>query len=235
MNCISCKNEHKFDFCPYCGQKSEVQRITLYSIASSGISTIINMDRGFLLNVKGLVLNPSEFVKDYLSGKRKNIFNPISFLIITISAYIILASLIDIDKNINNTITSDRSEFNQIGYEAGLFIKANFKYFWIVSVFWLSLSTKLIFGIYNYAEHLALNSFVIAQASILGLVVYMAFKVELLFNPILYLYITWMIYKIFKNQDSRLKLTMKSFGSTLLFVTFMTVFAFVIAAFIEFM
>ncbi len=213
MICINCKNEHSEKFCPNCGQKSEVQKITFRSILNDAFSTVTNMDKGLLFNVKSLLLNPEEIVNDYILGKRKHIFNPISFLIITISIYLIVDSLIVVPGQKQEI----DSQIYSVGYEAGKFIKNNFKYFWILSIIWLSFSTRIIFRQYNYAEHLAVNSFVIGQATLAGLIGFVLFRQPLLFNPIIYIFITWMIYKIHKAQGKKLDVFFQSVAATLLF------------------
>ncbi len=213
MTCINCNNEHNSRFCPNCGESSSVPKITFSSIFNDGFSTITNMDKGFLFNVKNLFSNPNKTVTDYINGKRKNIFNPISFLIIAITIYLITDSLIEV----NHEVSKTNSEVYSVGYEAGKFIKLYFKYFWILSIVWLSLSTKLIFGKYNFAEHLAINSFVIGQSTLVGLISFVITKTGLLFNPLVYISIIWMTIEIFRDKGKGLDAFLRSLGSTILF------------------
>lgn len=213
MTCISCHNEHNEKFCPHCGEKATVPKITLASILKHGFTSITNMDKGFLYNVKNLFIRPKAVVLDYLRGKRKDIFNPVSYLIITITIYLIGESLLPASTKgdaINN-------EEYRVGYAAGKFVKNYFKYFWILSVFWLSTSTKMIFGRYNYAEHLAINSFVIGQATLVGLLGFMVFRIPLLFHPVIHITIIWLTYRIFKSQENSFTVFSLSVAATLLF------------------
>ena len=213
MKCVNCKYEHDSKFCPNCGEISVVPKITFSSIFNSGFSTITNMDKGFLFNVKNLFLNPNKTVNEYLNGKRKHIYNPISFLIISITIYLIADSLIVVESE-SNIITS---KVYSVGYEAGKFIKLYSKYFWILSLVWLSISTRLIFKKFNYAEHLAISSFVIGQATLLGLISFLFFKTILLFNPLVYISIIWITYEIFKSKKKNLEIFLMSVVSTFLF------------------
>lgn len=224
MKCISCSNEHNEKFCPNCGQKSKVPIITFDSIFKDVFSTITNMDKGFLFNVKNLFLSPDKIVKDYLLGKRKDIFNPISFLMITITIYLIVDSLLQISGEKSEIV----SKVYSVGYEAGKFIKSYSKYFWILSIIWLSISTKLIFKKYNYAEHLVINSFVMGQATFAGLVVFVIFRVPLLFNPIIYILIIWMTYQIFKTKHKDFMIFFQSVASTIFFFTQLALIAILI-------
>ena len=47
------------------------------------------MEKGFLFNLKTLFVDPHKIVSEYISGRRKNIYNPISYLIITVTLYLI--------------------------------------------------------------------------------------------------------------------------------------------------
>jgi len=213
MTCINCNNEHYEKFCPNCGEKSTVSRITFASIFNAALATVTNMDKGFLFNVKNLFLRPNEVVNSYILGKRKNIFNPISYLIITVTIYLIVEAMLKVPVE----TTKIESAVFDFGYEAGKFMKRYFKYFWILSIIWLSISTKLMFKKYNYAEHLAINSFVIGQATLVGLIAYIPFRFLLVFNPIIYISIIWMTYEIFKSKNRDFDIFFLSVGATFLF------------------
>ncbi len=222
MKCINCNYEHQSNFCPNCGQPSNVARITFASIFSSGFSTITNMNKGFLFNVKHLCVNPHGLVNDFIKGKRKNIFNPISFLIIVVTIYLVIDAAIVVKTEAKQV----HSKVYNIGYQAGRFIKLYFKYFWILSILWLSISTKLIFQKYNYAEHLAINAFVMGQATLIGLISFVITKEGLMFNPLVYISIIWINYEIFKKKKKDTTAFFQSFGATLFF--FVQLFAIIV-------
>ena len=182
------------------------------------------MNKGFLFNVKHLFLNPNKTVTEYINGRRKNIFNPISFLVIAVTTYLIADALIEV----NYAGNGSNSPVNSIGQEAGKFIKFYFKYFWVLSIIWLSFSTKLIFGKYNFAEHLAINSFIVGQSTLIGLVSFIITKIGLLFNPLVYLSIIWMTYQIFKTKNKDVNIFFKSVRATFLFFVQLGLIAFLI-------
>jgi hypothetical protein len=72
-------------------------------------------------------------------------------------------------------------------------------------------------GRYTYAEHLALNSFVIAQSTLVGLIGLVSFNWAIYFNPIIYAMIVWMIYQIFETKRKRFEVLFSSLIVTLLF------------------
>lgn len=101
---------------------------------------------------------------------------------------------------------SDTSHFYQTGKAIGKaskeFLVVYFKYFWILSILWLGFATKLIFRTYNYAEHVAISSFIIGQATLAGLVGYLIFRTPLFLNPIIYLVIAFMLFQVFKKENT---------------------------------
>jgi len=213
MTCIDCKMEHAEKFCPNCGENANVKPITFTSMFESAFTTITNMDKGFLFNLKNLLLNPQEMISDYMVGKRKRIYNPISFLIITVTIYLIIDSFFHIPHKKSEPV--DELAY-QVGYESGKFIKTYLKYFWIFSIFWLSASLKLFFRKYSFAENLAISSFLIGFAT-LGSII-SGFDYDLLFDPLVYLILIIMVYRIFSNDvKDKLELGFKSVLSIFLF------------------
>lgn len=219
MICINCNYEHDEKFCPNCGEKAAVPKITFRSMFRAALSTITNMDKGFLYNIKHLFSEPDKIVRDYLNGKRKGILNPISFLIISVTIYLIVDSLIIINLEFDH----DSSKIYSYGYEAGRFIKLHFKYFWILSVIWLSLTTRFFYRKYNYAEHLAINALVIGQSTLVGLLGFLLLKIALLFNPLVYLSIAWLLYHIHKRKKKDFEAFLLSFSSTILFFVLLVI------------
>lgn len=213
MTCISCTYEHNEKFCPQCGEQSNVNQITFSSILKDAVATLTNMDKGFLFNVKSLTLNPRKVVTDYLLGKRKSIFNPVSFLIIAITVFVILDSLL---MGGGKHLKTD-SEFRTLGLETGQFLKSYFRYFWILATVWLGISTKLVFGKYNYAEHMVISAFIVGQATIAGMGISLALKVPLMVNPLVYLVVSLMVYHIFKTGNSVIKPLFKSLAVVALY------------------
>ena len=218
MVCISCKNEHSSDFCPNCGEKSNTRKITFRSISEDTFSTITAMDRGVLYNVKNLILRPQEFTSEYILGKRRGVLNPISFLIISITLYLIIESMLRVPIEIPESKLIPESDIQKVGFAAGKTLAIYFKYFWILSIIPLSVSTKLIFGRYNFTEHLAINSFILGQATLIGLISFLITKTELPVNPLVYLLILWLVYSVFVKPKERYDTILMSIGALLLFI-----------------
>lgn len=215
--CISCGHEHTEKFCPNCGEKSDVEKITLSSIFKSAISTLIDMDRGFLYNLKYLLINPKKLTEDYINGKRKGIFNPISFLLVAVTVYLLIETnfkpiRIQSGRDINNT------ELYNLSYQAGKIIREYFRYFWVLCVFPYAMLTKLFFKRFNYLEHVANGAFIFGIATIVGTICYGILKTPLIFNPFLYATLYWLTYRVYKNDKFKTEALVMTFVILLLFV-----------------
>lgn len=222
MDCINCNYKHDYKFCPNCGEKSNVPRITFNSIVNEGLYSMTNMDKGLFYNFKMLSAKPQEFISDYIKGKRRNILNPISFLILAVSIYIIIDAIVIVEWKAKDVT----SEVYSLGYMAGKFVKHYFKYFWIFSIFWLSIPSFFIFRKYNFAENLAINSFIIGMATLVGLVVFLIYNIGLLFNPLVYMTISWLTYSLYRKKKRDLDVFILSIVSTVIF--FLILFAIVV-------
>ena len=119
MICISCGYEHDEKFCPNCGEKRDTKKITFQSLLKTSISGIIDMDRGFLLNVKELFLSPRKMIIEYIKGRRKGIFNPLSYLILTTTFYIIIDSYLKSKGDIKTPSIVHDQKLYDISYRIG--------------------------------------------------------------------------------------------------------------------
>ncbi|MFY7671479.1 DUF3667 domain-containing protein [Tenacibaculum sp. MEBiC06402] len=234
MICISCNHEHNEKFCPNCGEKAGTPKITVGSTVESTFSTITNMDKGFLYNLKNLTLKPKITIEKYLKGKRKGIFNPISFLIIAVTLYLIVESLFksrDLVSEENVNLVKDTLSY-KIGATGGAFIYNYFKFFWVFTVIPLSFITKLIFKRFNFAEHITINSFILGQVTlIIGLASFIIFRFPIIFNPFIYVFLMLFIYRVFYESKNKWDALIKAFTSVIFFV----ITLFLIAILIGFM
>ncbi len=220
MICISCHTEHNENFCPNCGERAGVKKIGFRSIMEDAFASLTDMDKGFLFNIKALTINPQKLITVYLMGKRKGILNPISFLIISISLYLVIESIFKVPREITEPIVNSiyYNKGVQIGKAAGVFINSYYKYFLIFTIFLLANSTKILFEKYNYLEHLAISSFVVGLATLASIIPFLLLNFKLIANPVFYIVMFLLVYRIFKKGSSRSDSFLLSFTSLFLFV-----------------
>lgn len=91
---MTCKNCEAIDVvskcCPNCGQTVHLERLTIHYLLHEFSHAVTHADKGILLLVKQLFSRPGYVAKDYVEGKRKKYFNPLSFLVVTsaLTAYL---------------------------------------------------------------------------------------------------------------------------------------------------
>ena len=221
MTCISCGKEHEEAYCPYCGEKGEVKKITFASMVQHTISLFIDMDRGFLYNFKSLFIAPKLLAEDYIKGRRKDILNPVSFLVFSVGLYLLIEEFLRVPLSPDEIIKRPQEGIYRISYELGIFIRIHLKYFWILSILPLGLSLRMIYKRYNFAEHVTISSLIIGQATLISIISHLIFRNILIFDPILYFFIVWMIYNIYKDDGPKTESMVLSFLSFCIFIFLM--------------
>ena len=95
----TCKNcGHQFDlkFCPNCGQKASIKRLEMKSLLSDLPHTVFHLDKGILYNVTQLFKRPGYAIKDYLDGKRKKFYHPLSYMLIILGTMLVAMNLMKV-------------------------------------------------------------------------------------------------------------------------------------------
>jgi hypothetical protein len=203
LSCINCNIEFKGDFCPNCGEKKNVDRITFQSITTSVFSGLLDMDRGLLFNLKNLTLYPNKTILNYIQGKRRYILNPISYAIITISIYLFLDALLPKGPKVK-LAEEDLYGAQEMGMKLGYFLQDKMKFLWLTYAVYSAFLTKLFFKKYNFFEHLAINSFILGHVTLIAILTRLVYNKELIiFNILVYIYISILLYKVFKNPKDR--------------------------------
>jgi hypothetical protein len=79
-------------FCPNCGQKASIPRITTKSLLRDFFQTIFYAEKGIFSLLKGLATRPGKVVTEYVEGKRKKYFNPFTFLALCVTFMVLMNS-----------------------------------------------------------------------------------------------------------------------------------------------
>ena len=218
MICISCNHEHEEKFCPNCGEKAGTKKITFASIIEDAFSFITNMDRGFLFNLINLTTNPHQIVKLYLNGRRRAIFNPLTYFLLSITIYLVIESFGLTFNEVDTGSSSDSSTAYMTGKMAGKFIIKNLNIYWASALLWISIATRMLFSKYNMAEHLTINAFILGHATLAGIFSHIVYWLPIMADPFVYLVCLIMLYRIFKYDDEKPVILVKAFLSIIIFI-----------------
>lgn len=197
MICANCNGLVETNFCPNCGQKKEIHRISGGHVVHEGFHSVTHTDKGFLLLLKVLLLRPGHVAKEYIAGKRKKYFNPLSFLVISsaLLAYFgtITGYMDRLTSNSNRSASRQRSEawneVMEIASHNGKWLTLLLMAPLFAALSWLFFLRKR----YNYAENFVLHAFIFGEAAMIRLLIFI--PISLLFPQ----YFTWfnlLIYEI---------------------------------------
>lgn len=177
MICANCNSLVETNFCPTCGQKKEIHRISAGHVVHEGLHSLTHADKGFLLLVKALITRPGYIAKEYIEGKRKRYFNPLSFLVISSAIFAYFGSVTGFmdaltggggNRAGGRQPSAEWKEVFQITAHSGKWLTLLFIAPLFAFLSWLFFMRKK----YNYAENFVLHSFIFGEAALLRLLVF---------------------------------------------------------------
>jgi Protein of unknown function (DUF3667) len=71
-------------YCGRCGQKSDAGRLTIEQLGHDLLHALTHVDRSVLSLLWPLIVRPGTVARDYVDGKRKRYFGPLSWLIVIV-------------------------------------------------------------------------------------------------------------------------------------------------------
>jgi hypothetical protein len=172
--CKNCGHALTGNFCANCGQTSNIHRVTFKHFIHEFFHAFTHTDKGILLLMKELVTRPGYVTREYLDGKRKKYFNPLTFLIILSSLHAYFG------KKTGYFAALSRGN-RYTGKGAGTFTEA--MQFMdnegkIVSLFLMPVLMSFLSWLFfirsknNWAENLVLNSMVLGQVYLAVLLIF---------------------------------------------------------------
>ena len=246
-NCINCGNHFEGSYCNKCGQKVINARYTLKHFFNIVFDSI-DINRGVLYTAKLLTRNPGKVINDYLKGKTKDYYNPLSYLLIIFGIYAIIMIWFNvIDTSIENSnellgLEEKNTRFQSI---VVVYMKRILSFMPVFILPFYSLISKWVFRKQKlyYAEHLIINCYLFAQYSLLLtllVVVLIPFselnRFVMLFGTVVFIaYYTYALRGVFKiSFSSSLFRTLGIFVfGTLLFYIFLIVVMIVVIILLE--
>lgn len=161
--CLNCGMEFQGNYCPHCGQSAKTSRLSLSTVFSQAISTIVNLERGFVRTCVELFYRPGYMIRDYIEGKRADYHKPVSMLFMLATLQIIVHYLFfhntgeqfygyNADFEGNETL----ERFMQIMLQVLNFLRSNQALTTILFVFMVILPNWLVYRLTEYGRRLNL-------------------------------------------------------------------------------
>ncbi|MFY0603099.1 MAG: DUF3667 domain-containing protein [Flavobacteriaceae bacterium] len=169
-HCENCQNEIQGNFCSYCGQKKGIGKITFKETFHDFVEMVFSVNAPLMKASKLLVTNPGKLFREYLSGKRKTYYKPVSFFIISTIVYLVIRSLINYNPMANANIGTVPKDFEvTLFMKAGQYMVTNINNIMFLFVFTLGLFFKFLFYKRNsLAEFIAISFYLVGAYTLIG-------------------------------------------------------------------
>lgn len=248
-NCIHCKTAVAIssNFCPVCGNRIISTALTLKEVFLELFEVIFVWNKKFLRTVTSLFLRPNKVISYYLAGGRNTYVSPLFFLLLCYFLYFLVISLSDREMFIISQMKgavsgynsgSGDSELRELDVNSLARINRYSKILFFLLVFIFATCSKFIFRVNrrNFAQHLAINAYLLGQAVLLGTVffnmVVLAPKLDFLPALLIVFYVLYAQYDIFRGKmiHSFLRTLLFTFAGLASSILVYTILAIIIAA-----
>lgn len=166
--CLNCSNQFDGKFCNECGQKAATHRFTIHEWMHEIPHSILHVDGGFFHTFKNLCRRPGNMIREYLDGRRKSYFSPFLYVLIWCGIFVVFTSLFAKPAGENAEIKDFLSAY--------IYLQTKYyKPFIVAMILPMSLASLLVFwrSGYYFAEHLVLNTFIIAQMILGDIIIFL--------------------------------------------------------------
>jgi hypothetical protein len=156
------------DFCSSCGQRTSVNKVTFKETFQDLADAIFSINGPLLTTLKMMIVNPGRLFTEYLNGKRKKYYRPVTFFILMTVIYLVIRELINYDPYGSTIFKVDDPYDSQLLTKARNFMLLNIDKFLFAFALSLGLMMKLFFfKKYSLAEFLAISFYLIGIYTVL--------------------------------------------------------------------
>lgn len=173
MTCVNCQAETSSTYCPNCGQRMTVKRITFKEGWHDFWARVYGFDGMFPRTLKDLTLHPGAASRRFIEGNRARYYGPVGYYFLMITLMFLVASLLGIDiyqfmadrsadLNVAPPTGKGQQEFQR---QMNVFIVDNLKIFAFLIIPFMAVWAKALFrkSGYNIVEHSVLVFFVLGH------------------------------------------------------------------------
>jgi hypothetical protein len=176
-NCLNCGTEIKGKYCYNCGQEKISNRMSVKSLFHDFIHSTFHWESTLIFTIKELFVSPGNFIKNFISGKRKSYTKPVSFFILMVTVFVILFHLFSDNfiTFVNQTLMGDNADkyhpqgISIVELQHFFFSKINYFMFLLPPVFALYFRMFYKKLNLNYAEALAFGFYVVGMGLFISL------------------------------------------------------------------
>lgn len=212
--CLNCHHSFKGNFCPNCGQKANLGRLTTGTLIKDILHFLTHIENGFLFTTWSFLARPGISSINYIAGKRKDYQKPVSYFLIWTGLFILLHNAIV--NFCHYQLAKELIVQMDISEQSNLLFRQHFTLF-IIPVILVS-ATLLYFIMgkptYNFIEILTLSLYGAGTYFMMSLfsdiILGLLFKVNILIQGVFFwqgvlssVYNFWFTYDLFKRLNER--------------------------------
>ncbi len=93
-HCLNCGTDFVGHYCPNCGQKATIQRLSLRQGLYDLLDIFTNFESGFFHTCVELIYRPGYMMRDYINGHRKEYVKPLKLLFLLGTLLLVLSFLL---------------------------------------------------------------------------------------------------------------------------------------------
>jgi hypothetical protein len=184
MICKNCNSDFELgkNFCPDCGSKVIKNRLSFKNLFDQINEQFFSIDNKLFTTIKDLLINPEIVIDGYINGVRKKYVDVIQFLTISLTLFGFQFFIIKkfFSETFIQTSTSGNKEIDEL---TAKFSEGFLDYMGIISILFIPIMAIVTYTIYlnkykhNYVEHIVINTFIVAEYTILTFLVFMILMV----------------------------------------------------------
>ncbi|RKE98460.1 DUF3667 domain-containing protein [Ichthyenterobacterium magnum] len=160
--CKNCDSKITSNYCENCGQRTSINKVTFSETFNDIIDAMFSLDAPLWRTIKTLIVNPGKLFRDFLCGKRKTYYKPVSFFILTTIIYVIVKTLLNYDPMQNIAQVQHESLDISLFNKAGVFMAKNINNIIFTFVFSFAIMMKVFFfKKYSLPEYLAVSFYIV--------------------------------------------------------------------------
>lgn len=169
--CKNCNQQFVGDFCNYCGQAADTQKLSLHYIWHDLQHGLFHFDNGIFYTIRQLLTRPGHTIREFINGKRIRHFKPLSLVIVLATFYGLLyhyfiGNLFDIK------LKGSQEDLMGVFENVSRWMMDHLAYTSFILIIGATISTHIVFKKerYNWAEHFVLNTFTVGLILITSII-----------------------------------------------------------------
>lgn len=176
QTCVNCGLHTDTGYCPDCGQKMDVQKMSMKRVFEEFLSNWMGFDNRLGRTIAGMTLRPGVVINAYLNGNRVQYISPLAFLLIMTAVLILSFDLFGLDvedfleqnQSAFQDVTSQGQSAQQVKFQHKVteFIARNFRFFSTILIPFLAIAIRPFFrkAKFNFVERLVVVMYMSSHA-----------------------------------------------------------------------